>query len=79
MSTEHGRYHDNMFCLDADKVAAFMESLDKPWLDALSLDRDGNALVGLQGWQRRVRRRTLTGTASNASRRHWVLTGDDED
>ena len=32
MSTEHGRYHDNMFCLDADKVAAFMESLDKPWI-----------------------------------------------
>jgi len=32
MSAEHGRYHDNMFCLDADKVAAFMESLDKPWI-----------------------------------------------
>ena len=30
MSAEHGRYHDNMFCLDADKVADFMESLDKP-------------------------------------------------
>ena len=32
MSSEHGRYYDNMFCLDADKVAAFMESLDKPWI-----------------------------------------------
>jgi hypothetical protein len=32
MSAEHGRYYDNMFCLDADKVAAFMESLDKPWI-----------------------------------------------
>jgi hypothetical protein len=32
MSSEHSRYHDNMFCLDAEQVATFMESLDKPWI-----------------------------------------------
>jgi hypothetical protein len=32
MSSEHGRYYDNMFCLDAEKAAAFMESVKKPWI-----------------------------------------------
>jgi hypothetical protein len=32
MSSENGRYHDNMFCLDAEKTAAFMESVKKPWI-----------------------------------------------
>ena len=30
--TEHGYYHDNIWCLDAEKTAAFMESVDKPWV-----------------------------------------------
>ena len=31
-SAEPGTYHDNMWCLDAEKTAAFMESIDKPWI-----------------------------------------------
>ena len=31
-SPQHGRYHDNMFCLDSDKVAAFMANIKKPWV-----------------------------------------------
>ncbi|HYW78655.1 MAG TPA: hypothetical protein VE890_03725 [Thermoguttaceae bacterium] len=31
-STDHNTYHDNMFCLDAEKTAAFMEKVDKPWI-----------------------------------------------
>jgi hypothetical protein len=26
------RYHDNMFCLDAGKTAAFMETVKRPWI-----------------------------------------------
>jgi hypothetical protein len=29
---EHDGYHDNMFCLDPEKTAAFMESLKRPWI-----------------------------------------------
>lgn len=32
MSSDPGRYHDNMFCLDPAKAAAFMESVAKPWI-----------------------------------------------
>lgn len=32
MSSETGRYHDNMFCLDPEKAAAFMETVKKPWV-----------------------------------------------
>lgn len=31
-SADHDRYNDNMFCLDAGKVATFMEEVDKPWI-----------------------------------------------
>ncbi len=31
-SAEPGTYHDNMWCLDAEKTAAFMASVDKPWI-----------------------------------------------
>jgi hypothetical protein len=31
-SMDHDRYFDNIFCLDADKTAAFMAKIDKPWL-----------------------------------------------
>jgi hypothetical protein len=30
-SDENG-YHDNMWCLDADKTAEFMETVEKPWV-----------------------------------------------
>ena len=30
--SEPGCYHDNMFCLDPEKTAAFMESVKKPWI-----------------------------------------------
>jgi hypothetical protein len=32
LKPEHDRYHDNMFCLDPEKTAAFMESLKRPWI-----------------------------------------------
>jgi hypothetical protein len=32
MRSEHDQYHDNMWCLDADKTIAFMEKLKKPWV-----------------------------------------------
>jgi hypothetical protein len=31
-SPDHGRYHDNMFCLDAAQTASFMETVAKPWV-----------------------------------------------
>jgi len=31
-SIDHAKYHDNMFCLDVDKTAAFMETVKKPWV-----------------------------------------------
>ncbi|MGA2035063.1 MAG: hypothetical protein ABSG68_22675 [Thermoguttaceae bacterium] len=31
-SPEHDGYHDNMFCLDPEKTAAFMETVAKPWV-----------------------------------------------
>lgn len=31
-SPDHNRYHDNMFCLDADATAAFMQSVERPWV-----------------------------------------------
>lgn len=31
-SSEHDKYHDNMFCLDAEKTAAFMAGVEKPWV-----------------------------------------------
>ena len=27
-----GRFHDNMWCLDAEKTAAFMHTVEKPWV-----------------------------------------------
>ena len=32
MSSEQGGYHDNMFCLDPEKTAGFMESVRRPWI-----------------------------------------------
>lgn len=32
MSGEHDKYNDNMWCLDPDRTAAFMETVDKPWI-----------------------------------------------
>jgi hypothetical protein len=29
---EHDEYHDNMFCLNCEETAAFMEKVDKPWI-----------------------------------------------
>ena len=29
--SEHNKYHDNMFCLDPEKTAAFMAKIEKPW------------------------------------------------
>ncbi len=29
---EHEKFHDNMWCLDPEKTAAFMEKIDKPWV-----------------------------------------------
>jgi hypothetical protein len=31
-SSDHDRYHDNMFCLDAEATAAFMATVKKPWI-----------------------------------------------
>lgn len=32
LSSDHDKYHDNMFCLDAEKTAAVMETVKKPWV-----------------------------------------------
>ena len=32
MRVEHDKYHDNMWCLDAEKTAAFMAKVAKPWV-----------------------------------------------
>ena len=32
MGAEPGTYHDNMWCLDPEKTATFMASIDKPWV-----------------------------------------------
>lgn len=32
VSSDHDSYCDNIFCLDADKTAAFMETVEKPWI-----------------------------------------------
>jgi hypothetical protein len=29
---DHDGFHDNIWCIDADKTAAFMESVSKPWI-----------------------------------------------
>jgi hypothetical protein len=31
-SPDHDEYHDNMFCLDAEKTAEFMGTVEKPWV-----------------------------------------------
>jgi hypothetical protein len=31
-TTDHDGYHDNMWCLDAEKTIAFMETVKKPWV-----------------------------------------------
>jgi hypothetical protein len=31
-SSDHDKYHDNIFCLDAEKTAAFMATVAKPWV-----------------------------------------------
>ncbi len=31
-SEEIGHFHDNMWCLDPDKTAAFMQTVEKPWV-----------------------------------------------
>lgn len=31
-SPDHDKYHDNMFCLDSEKTAAFMQTVKKPWV-----------------------------------------------
>ncbi|MCY2994143.1 MAG: hypothetical protein NTY19_40640 [Planctomycetota bacterium] len=31
-SSEHDKFHDNMWCLDPEKTAQFMESVGKPWV-----------------------------------------------
>ena len=31
-SADHDKYHDNMFCLDAEKTAEFMHAIEKPWV-----------------------------------------------
>jgi hypothetical protein len=31
-SEDHDAYHDNMFCLDAEKTAQFMATVEKPWV-----------------------------------------------
>ncbi len=32
VSEEIGHFHDNMWCLDPDKTAAFMQTVEKPWV-----------------------------------------------
>ena len=29
---DHDGYNDNMWCMDAEKTAAFMETVEKPWV-----------------------------------------------
>ena len=31
-SPDHDKYHDNIFCVDAEKTAAFMATVAKPWV-----------------------------------------------
>ncbi len=31
-SLDHNKYHDNIFCLDAEKTAAFFEAVQRPWV-----------------------------------------------
>jgi hypothetical protein len=31
-SSEHAKYHDNMWCLDPEKTAQFMEAVNRPWV-----------------------------------------------
>lgn len=31
-SIDHNKYHDNIFCLDAEKTEAFMATVKKPWV-----------------------------------------------
>lgn len=31
MSSDHNRYHDNIWCLNPEETAEFMRSVDKPW------------------------------------------------
>jgi hypothetical protein len=31
-TTDHDKYNDNMFCLDPEKTAAFMQTVSKPWI-----------------------------------------------
>ncbi len=31
-SADHDKYHDNIFCLDAQKTAEFMHAVEKPWV-----------------------------------------------
>jgi hypothetical protein len=31
-AADHDGFHDNMWCLDAEKTAAFMATVDKPWI-----------------------------------------------
>lgn len=32
MRSEHGRYHDNIWCLNAEETAAFFRNVTKPWV-----------------------------------------------
>lgn len=32
MTSEHGKYHDNMFCIDPEETAEFMLKVEKPWV-----------------------------------------------
>ncbi|MCS7238140.1 MAG: hypothetical protein NZ899_07720 [Thermoguttaceae bacterium] len=32
LRSEHGRYHDNMWCLNAEETAAFFRGINKPWV-----------------------------------------------
>jgi hypothetical protein len=32
LSSDHGEFCDNMWCLDAEKTASFMETVEKPWV-----------------------------------------------
>jgi len=31
-SPDHDKYHDNIFCLDSEKTAAYMQTVKKPWV-----------------------------------------------
>lgn len=32
MQPDHDKFHDNMWCLDPEKTASFMETVQKPWI-----------------------------------------------